>query len=100
LTLLAPFTSAYVFAAILWLGRYDGRCGDWISAGFGRTYPCAGFLDQVRGQDRLVEAFAAWAEMEALSEQRHANLGKSGRAEGEIRREDAEMTTTPSNMDE
>ena len=44
LALLAPFTTAYVFAAILWLGRYDGRCGDWISAGFGRTYPCAGFL--------------------------------------------------------
>ena len=44
LTLLAPFTTAYVFAVILWLGRYDGRCGDWISAGFGRTYPCAGFL--------------------------------------------------------
>jgi len=44
LALLAPFTTAYVFAVILWLGRYDGRCGDWISAGFGRTYPCAGFL--------------------------------------------------------
>ncbi len=44
LTLLAPFTTAYVFAVILWLGRYDGRCGDWISAGFGRTYPCAEFL--------------------------------------------------------
>jgi hypothetical protein len=40
LALLAPFTVAYVFAVILWLGRYDGRCGDWISAGFGRTYPC------------------------------------------------------------
>ena len=44
LALLAPFTTAYVFAVILWLGRYDGRCGDWISAGFNRTYPCAGFL--------------------------------------------------------
>jgi hypothetical protein len=42
--LLAPFTTAYAFAVILWLGRYDGRCGDWISAGFGRTFPCAGFL--------------------------------------------------------
>ena len=44
LALLVSFTSAYISAVILWLGRYDGRCGDWISAGFGRTYPCVDFL--------------------------------------------------------
>lgn len=39
LALLAPAAAAYGLVVLLWLSRYEGRCG----GGLGETTPCSGF---------------------------------------------------------
>jgi hypothetical protein len=39
LALLAPAAAACGLVVVLWLSRYEGRCGGWL----GETAPCSGF---------------------------------------------------------